>query len=220
MIYGLGHPRCGTAYTAGLLKANGIDVGHEFIGSQGIISWEIASLRPELPWGDPVTFFEKDSKKFLVARSPLAALNSVVIECLQTRSIGFRAAVIYENLGLDIFAQHRQRTPEIQHDYMTWSVLSLVHWYEICFSRGVDLVFRVDVESDDLKLSEYLNHRITREKHDIPRNHKPFQLHGYPVGELEQQDRERLIALADLSENLGYPEDADRLSAMANAATI
>lgn len=214
MIYGLGHPRCGTGFTASLLNLNGIDVGHERIQNEGIISWEIASLRSNLPWGDGVTEFSPDSKIFLVARSPLAALNSVVIECLQTRSIGFRASVIYEQTGVEIFAQSEQRTPEIQHDFMTWSVLSLIHWYEICFSRNPEMIFRVDQVKDDFALSDYLGRTITRDGKQVHRNHKPFELNGYPVGDLADQGIERLTKFRNLCEKLGYPKDVEVIESL------
>jgi hypothetical protein len=214
MIYGLGHPRCGTGFTASLLNLNGVDVGHERIRSEGIVSWEIASLRSQLPWGDGVTEFLPDSKIFLVARSPLAALNSVLIECLQTRSIGFRAAVIFEQTGVEIFAESEQRTPEIQHDYMSWSVLSLIHWYEICFSRKPEMIFRVDEERDDVALSEYLGRTIDRDGKSVHRNHKPFELNGYPIGDLSDQGFERLTKLRDLCEKLGYPKDVKVLETL------
>lgn len=212
MIYGLGHPRSGTAFTADLLKQSGLDVGHEYIKKDGIVSWEIASLRSDLPWGNGITEFEAGSKVFLVARSPLDALKSVITECLQIRSIGFRASVIYENFNVEIFSQNNQRTSEPQYDYMSWSVLSLIYWYELCFSRNPEIIFRVDHSKDDLLLSEYLGKEISRQDKSLRVNKKPFSTHDYPIGKLEEQDPERLKMLADVCDRLGYPEDARKLN--------
>lgn len=212
MIYGLGHPRSGTAFTADLLQQSGFDVGHEYLKKDGIVSWEIASLRSDLPWGNGVTEFEVGSKVFLVARSPLDALKSVVTECLQTRSIGFRASVIYEKFNVEIFSQSNQRTSEPQYDYMTWSVLSLIYWYELCFNHNPEVVFRVDHPEDDLLLSEYLGKEISRQDKSLRVNKKPFSTKDYPIGKIENQDPERLKMLADVCSRLGYPEDAKKLN--------
>lgn len=211
MIYGLGHPRSGTAFTADLLQQNGLDVGHEYLKKDGIVSWEIASLRSELPWGDGVTEFDAGSKIFLVARSPLDALNSVVTECLQTRSIGFRASVIFEHFDVDLFSQKNQRTPEIQHDYMSWSVLSLIYWYQLCFQHNPEIIYRVEEPASDLLLSEYLGLPISRDEKSLRVNKKLFSNGDYPVGKIENQDRDRLEMLADICLRLGYPEDAKKL---------
>jgi hypothetical protein len=211
VIYGLGHPRRGTGFTADLLKQSGLDVGHEYLRKDGIVSWEIASLRSDLPWGNGVTDFEAGAKIFLVARSPLGALNSVVTECMQIRSIGFRASVIYEHFDVEIFSQANQRIAEPHFDYMTWSVLSLIYWYELCFSHNPEIIFRVDHSEDDKILTEYLGHEVSRENKSIRVNKKPYSTGDYPIGRIEDQDSSRLELLADMCIRLGYEEDAKKL---------
>lgn len=214
MIVGLGHPRSGTAFTADLLQQSGLDVKHEYLGKDGIVSWEIASLRAEVPWGDGVTSFSAADKVFLVARSPLETLNSVLIENNQIRSIGFRASVIYERFGIDLFSAKNQLTVEPHYDFMSWAVQSLIYWYELCFTHNPEIIFRVDVVSDDLKLSSFLNSEISRVGKNLRRNYKSFHLDNYPVGKLSDQPVERLEKFIELAIRLGYESDAHRIQEM------
>ena len=48
-----GSGRSGTRYTASLLGALGLDLRHESLGSEGIVSWYVAAGADEVPYGPP-----------------------------------------------------------------------------------------------------------------------------------------------------------------------
>lgn len=48
LILGLGHPRTGTGFTSKLLNSWGLNVGHETMGNDGTVAWQL--INPLGPW--------------------------------------------------------------------------------------------------------------------------------------------------------------------------
>ncbi len=220
MIVGLGHPRCGTGFAASLLTQHGLDVRHEDIGADGIISWMQVAKRRAGPWGNTLAEYPPGAKLFLVARSPLAALNSVATENQQTRSIGFRSQLIWDRRGVDLFVWDNQTAGEGIYDFFGWAVMSMAYWYDICLEEIAaqpepGVVFRIEESGDDALLGEFLGRPIAREGKHVWQNrygaHKKSGRLEYPLDELRRVPKVHLAKLIAVTARLGYPQDAETL---------
>lgn len=215
MFVGLGHPRCGTGFAASLLQAHGLDVRHEEIGADGIVSWMQVARRAAGPWGDTLADYPPGTRQFLVARSPLASLNSVATENQQIRSIGFRSQVIWDRCGIDLFVWTNQTAGEGVYDFFGWAVMSLAYWYQICLEDKPEIVFRIERPGDDVLLSDLTGRRIAREgKHVWQNRYGPHKKSGrleYSMDELRRVPAQHLGKLIEVTDRLGYPEDAETL---------
>lgn len=216
VIVGLGHPRCGTGFTASLLQQHGLDVRHEEPGADGIVSWMQLARRDSPPWGAGLTEYPPDTRVFLVARSPLAALNSVATENQQIRSIGFRAEVIWERCGVDIFAQDNQSGDPAIYDFLGWAVMSLAYWFEMCLAEQPEFVYRVEQPRDDALLGELAGREIVRKGKKIWRNtfgaHKVSERLDYPMDDLRRVPAGHLTKPVEVTGRLGYPDEAEILA--------
>ena len=216
MIVGLGHPRCGTGFTASLLQQHGRDVGHEELGADGIVSWMQVAKRSSPPWGATLTDYPSDTSVFLVARSPLAALNSVATENQQIRSIGFRAEVIWERCGVDLFAAANQTGEAAIYDFLGWAVMSMAYWFRLCLEEKPALVFRVEQPRDDGPLGDLVGTEIIRKGKKPWRNaygaHKVSERLDYSMDELGRIGKRHLAELAEVTDLLGYPDEARTLA--------
>ena len=199
-----------------MLNAHGLEVGHEEIGPDGIVSWMQVAMRREGPWGVTLPEYPEGTKLFLAARSPLASLNSVATENQQIRSIGFRSQLIWERRGIDLFAQTEQTAGEGIYDFFGWAVMSLAYWYGICLDENPATIFRVDKPGDEEALSELVGRRISRDGKDVWRNeygpHKKSGRLDYPMTELARVSKAHLNSLIEVANTLGYPEDAAALA--------
>ena len=216
MFIGLGHPRCGTGFTASLLQQHGLDVGHEQIGADGTVSWMQVAKRASAPWGTTLAEFPAGAKVFLVARSPLGALNSVATENQQIRSIGFRAEVIWERCKVDIFADANQSGDPAIYDFLGWAVMSMAYWYAMCFEENPELVYRVEQPRDDEILGDLVGREIVRKNKKVWRNaygaHKVSERLDYSMDELGRVHKQHLSHLVDVTDRLGYPDEAKILA--------
>lgn len=217
MLVGLGHPRCGTAFAASLLAANGVAVRHEAVGPEGIVSWMQVAKRGAAPWGETLTEYPPGARVFLVARSPLAALTSVATENQQIRSIGLRSQLLWERRRVDMFAGPTQTAGEGVYDFFGWAVMSLAWWYDICFDEKPESVFRIEHTADDELLGHLVGRQITREGRHVWQNaygpHKKSGRLEFPISELGRVPKEHLAKLVEITERLGYPEDAATMRA-------
>lgn len=172
--------------------------------------------RPAGPWGDTMAEYPADSKVFLVARSPLSALNSVATENQQTRSIGFRSQVIWERRGIDLFVWNNQTAGQGVYDFFGWAVMSMAYWYDICLEENPALIFRVEHADDDAALGEFVGRPISREGKEIWQNrygsHKKSGWLDYSVDELGRVPKVHLAKLIEVTARLGYPDDAQAMS--------
>lgn len=222
VFVGLGHPRCGTGFVASLLTAHGLDVRHEEVGTDGIISWMQVAKRVAGPWGNTLPHYDESTRLFLVARSPLAALNSVATENQQTRSIGFRSQLIWDRREIDLFVWTNQTAGEGIYDYFGWAVMSLAYWYDICLEENPEIVYRIEEPADDALLGEFVGRPITREGKHVWQNkygsHKKSGRLEYSVEELRRVPKVHLAKLVEVTRRLGYPEDAQTLASYLSSA--
>lgn len=156
------------------------------------------------PWGDALGSLKPYCRRFLIARSPLNAMASVMGENLDIRSFAWRVQVIWESLAIDLLA------PEvIPQTSLAWAVASYTLWYEMAMATNPLFIFRVDKQDDDKILSEGLGVPIHRSD-SIPRNSRPERHAGnhFEPQMLSSLPRSWTIRFAAVAQLLGYPEDA------------
>jgi len=134
LILGLGHPRTGTGYTSNLLKTWGLDVGHEKMGADGIIAWQLVSdIEPRIFMED----FDSSryTYKYLIynVRDPRGSIPSIALT--ENETIGYR----FRSLGLFQSFSHVEN-----------AVRSLLEWDKIIRSKNPDFVYRIEDQATEL----------------------------------------------------------------------
>ncbi|WP_137124580.1 hypothetical protein [Roseomonas sp. HF4] len=208
-LVGLGHPRCGTSFTAHLLSRNGLAVGHERVRANGIVSWMLVVERLANPWGHAIGPLAPH-RCFVVARSPLAAIPSIMGEDLEPLSQGWRAEAIRQRTGVDI------RDPaQVPQTPAGRAVASYAHWYAMVLARPAAAIFRVDRPGDDVALGAFAG-RPVRRTADIPTNARPtrYERVSWAPEMLATLPAPLAATLLDVTRRLGYPEDAERIAAL------
>jgi len=213
-VVGLGHPRCGTSFTAHLLARNGLQVGHEALRANGIVSWMLVAERLANPWGHAIGPLAPH-RCFVVARSPLAAIPSIMGEDLEPLSQSWRVEAIRQHTGVDI------RDPAaVPQTPVGRAAASYAWWYRMVLARRAGMVFRVERPEDDEALGAFVGRPIRRAD-DIPRNTRPYRYGGvaYDPGMLASMPAPLGAALLEVTRALGYAEDAARLDALLRGET-
>ena len=164
-------------------------------------SWLACVNRDDQLWGQKPE--PGDKKYFIIAKSPLDAMLSVIGENNNWKSLSWRRLAIKDKLGIDIFDEN-----VTTQDAVGLAVASLYYWYQICFSFDYEFIYRVDDHTDNKLLSELLGKRITRQK-DVHRNSHPERYAGfsYTTQDLNNLSQDWKSRLAELCEKLGYPKD-------------
>jgi hypothetical protein len=152
-LLAIGHPRCGSRYISALLKACGLDVGHERMGQHGISSWMFAVEDDENPWArDPLSVSRKHKHFGHVihfVRDPRMAIPSIVRENRHSeKSYAFRRKHIQSALHVDLDAA----SSEVER-----ALLSYLYWNQLVEAQEIDLTLRVE-DAEDIAL-EFLKER-------------------------------------------------------------
>lgn len=200
---GIGHPRCGTGFTAAFLQSAGLKIGHEFVLDNGIISWMLPAEKYNYPYKrDALGPLGGFSRIFCIARSPLASINSIIPENDAKPSFQLRKEIIRKRFGHDFLPAADDSTGILT------SIISYTLWFELCMSFLPDFIYRVDHPEDDRLLSDYVGKILTRND-KIRRNSRPdIRATRFAPSLLPQFPKEWLIRYATIAEGLGYPEDA------------
>jgi GR25 family glycosyltransferase involved in LPS biosynthesis len=148
-ILALGHPRCGSGYTASLLSAFKQNVGHEQLLTDGICSWMFAVF-DQYPFAGNDGAKNRDFKYFKHiihhVRSPLASISSIIRDDNYSEvSNNFRRKHIKINFDIDV----NQYDNSIER-----AVASYIYWNKIIENQNPNISFRV--EDQQTKLYEYL----------------------------------------------------------------
>jgi hypothetical protein len=150
-ILGLGHPRTGTKYTSNLLKSWGLDIGHEALGKDGIVAWQLATNESKLPFMEKAKNVNYNSflwdTKIYIVRNPKESLPSIVYT--EKGSIPFRSTFLDGEYKKD--------------NWLLMSIKSILKWNDLILEKKPDFIFRI--ESDGKNLFEFL-----KQKYDITWN--------------------------------------------------
>src|SRR5262249_40490582 len=202
-----GSPRCGSPFVSAFLRANGLDIGYEGLGSDGICAWQFAVSSENYPYVSDrqarSDFFVHADFWFLYARNPLTAIPSLIVENRQAPlSYAFRREAIHKAAGvnLDDFASPAEKAAR-----------SYAHWYLLALKRQPKAVLRVEmlledcrrnIPGRDFRAVEIPAAETGAGKPYLGVVHKPETL---PQGWIEHLSRETFQILQHVSATLGYP---------------
>lgn len=130
-ILGLGHPRSGTKYLAKFLINLGLDVGHETMRKDGIVSWMFAVNTYDTPFGDNSSPMNYNFNHVIhVIRNPFDAIKSISnIEDTSISSLNFREAHL--------------NIPNSLNGY-NFSTYSYVKWNKLILKKNPDLTVQLE----------------------------------------------------------------------------
>lgn len=201
-----GSPRCGSHFVSAFLRGNGLDVGHESVGRDGICAWQFAVPSGNYPYVSDQQaksdFFVHIKTWFVYARSPVSAIPSLVVENQRAPlSYAFRRKAIYEasRVNLDAFTAPEEKAAR-----------SYSHWYLLAMKRQPKGVLRVERFLEDCR------------EHIRSRNFEPVKISASEAGAgksylgifpkpeiledcwMNRLSKETFRVLKNVSECLGY----------------
>ena len=141
----IGHPRCGSGYSAKLASAVGLQVGHEKLLQDGICSWMFAT-DDDCPWalndGARTRRFKYFKNIVMHVRNPRSAIASIMRDNEHsTASYNFRKKHIFNHFNVDL---------DKYGDNFTRAVASYVYWNKLVLLQNPSCVFRVEDEGEKL----------------------------------------------------------------------
>ena len=143
-LLAIGHPRCGSGYMGQLLKAYGLDVGHERMGKDGISSWMFAVEEEENPFALNSLAATRKNKHFghviHFVRDPRTAIPSILRENRNSQiSYAFRRRHILKTYKIDL----DDAGSEVEK-----ALLSYIYWNRIIEEQKTDIMVRVEDAED------------------------------------------------------------------------
>lgn len=132
LICGLGHSRSGTGYLSKYLQSLGIDVGHEKMGKDGIVSWMFAiDNASEVPYSidNSVPNDYQFKYKIHVIRNPYNAIQSVAMGSDSLESWEYRKKFINLNMNLNKYEL---------------AIESYIKWNNLILSTSPDLSVQLE----------------------------------------------------------------------------
>lgn len=141
----IGHPRCGSGYSASLCQAIGLKIGHEKLEDDGICSWMFAT-DDDCPWalndGARTRRFKYFKDIVMHVRNPRSAIASIMRDNEHSAaSYNFRKKHIFNHFNVDL---------DKYDDNFTRAVASYVYWNKLVLLQNPSCVFRVEDEGEKL----------------------------------------------------------------------
>ncbi|NJD07897.1 MAG: glycosyltransferase family 25 protein [Methylococcaceae bacterium] len=210
-ILGVGHPRTGSGFLSETLKALGLDVGHEAMGEDGIVSWMFTVYDLNAPWAlnkyAKSRYFAHFAVTIKHVRDPYSAIPSVIRENEHApRSLAYRRKHLLKHCGIDL-----DRCP----NPLEKASLSLILWDRAADAvNTIDHVFRI--EDGSKALVEFLKSKgmageLTGPLPAAPANKdKHYNQQKVDKPDVGREDWERLSTdtkglLNGFCERYGYP---------------
>jgi len=136
-IMGVGHPRTGTGFTAHMLNAWGLNVGHEKLLEDGIVAWQFAIEDGPWPFIKEFEFRPKWEHLIYNVRDPRTSIASIVFT--ENSTLSYRI----NNGGV---LQSPNRVEQ--------AIYSILRWDQLINRMKPSLTYRVEDEAP--KLFEFL----------------------------------------------------------------
>lgn len=143
----VGSPRCGSHYVSAFFRKNGLDIGHESLGQDGICAWQFAVSSDRYPYiadrQAQSDFFVHADRWLVYARNPVSAIPSLIVENQKAPlSYAFRREAIHRHCGVDLddFSMPVEKAAR-----------SYAHWYLLALQRNPKAVLRVENILEDCR---------------------------------------------------------------------
>jgi hypothetical protein len=155
-ILGIGHPRTGTGFTSYSLQKWGLDVLHEAIGKDGIVSWFLTFSTGNYLWQSE--FRERPKYDHLIynVRNPITSLPSIVYtETPHTIRSGFKTGDSFTVNTRPVekidFISHRWRAVHIngmeRENPIENAIRSICGFNDIIRDLKPDVTYRIEDQS-------------------------------------------------------------------------
>ena len=157
MILGLGHPRTGTGFTSKLCQMWGLDVGHEYMGDDGIIDWHLVKASGPYPYHKGPKFSRRPEHDMLIynIRHPKDTIPSVVFtEDTNKSSLKYR-----EPLFTIPYSNKVER-----------AIASIIAFDDIISAMKPDITYRIEDQQTNLFEVLVEDHDIEYEEYNTPYN--------------------------------------------------
>lgn len=129
-VLGLGHPRTGTSFTSKLMKIWGLDVGHEKIGKNGVVAWQMINENGPFPFMKPIDYRPDYDCLTYNVRNPYYSIPSIVYtEDTKNKSFTYRKRVL----------EFEETDNKIEN-----AILSLCYYDLKVSSMSPDVTFRIE----------------------------------------------------------------------------
>lgn len=135
-ILGVGHPRTGTGYTSKLLRSFGLDVGHEMLGKDGVVAWQMVKENGPWPWfknNDEISKRPDYQTLIYNVRDPRTSIPSIVYT--EKNSLEYRISQI----GVPT-----SNNP-VEH-----AILSILRFDELIMDMNPNVIYRIEHDSEIL----------------------------------------------------------------------
>ena len=191
IILGVGHPRTGTGYTSNLLKSWGLDVGHEKMGKDGIVAWQLVSnVEPRIYMEHFNALKYKYQYVIYNVRNPKNSIPSVALT--ETKTAGYR----FQSFNCLNFSNDVEN-----------AVRSIIEWDKLIRNMNPDFVFRIEDQSKDLHsflISK--NIEVSDFKDTLLRNERNHAGYTAIEKDLLKIPEELKQGLNEYCERYGYPK--------------
>lgn len=201
----IGSPSCGSYYVSKFLTQNGVKIGHEQLGSDGVCAWMLATSDDNYPYVTDKAmrsgYFLNFDKTIIYARCPATAIPSLIIENQKaTMSYDFRRKKIYEEFRVDIDILPNE-IARAAASYAYWYKMSLKHKYQ-----GVLQVENLLADSKALFGSDFVEPLLSdrEEWHSKPYLGEVYLPKNLPYNWKRHLTPSVSIVLQEVSEELGY----------------
>lgn len=164
----LGHPRCGTGFTASILQQYSLDIGHEKLGKDGISAWFLA-CKNDLP--SFATYSLNSTREQIDQIDQNDQSKHQIIHCLRDPlyaipSIYYTETPLSRNSSSCWYScmkeshEFRMRHLGISNDAPLCDtvVKSFLGWNQLIEDDGVDLQFRIESPQELEKYLENMNY--------------------------------------------------------------
>ena len=161
LILGIGHPRTGTGYTARLLRLWGLEVGHETMGEDGIVAWQLGDMK------NPNPIFLEEGLNY----NSYEWLN--VIYCVRDPRESLASIAYTETKTLEYRSKHAGF--RLVDNPLEMAIQSLLKWDEMCLKLRPGFIYRIEDQAKELfdELKEHVdikwvsfNKKVNAEEHD------------------------------------------------------
>lgn len=197
-ILGVGHPRTGTGFTSAILRKWGLDVGHEWIGKDGIVSWFLSIDAHSYLWQREFNGVGRPKYDHLIynVRNPRESLASIVYtetpHVIKSKFGKEGDAFVVETEPVEKidFISHRWRQAHLggmqNENPIENAIRSVCGFNAIIKKLKPDVTYRIEDQAE--LLYEYLEkhyddiHYVEHKKAENTRRHSPFEEMLYDFG--------------------------------------